>query len=68
MFENGSLRKVFGPKGEEMTTGWRKLQTDERHGLYSSPNILRVIKPRRMRWAGNVAWTTQDGREMHTVF
>jgi len=57
VFENGALRKVFGPKGEEITTGWRKLQTDERHALYSSPNILRVIKPRRMRWAGNVAWT-----------
>jgi hypothetical protein len=68
VFENGALKKVFGPKGEEITTGWRELQIDERLGSYSSPNILRMIKPRTRRGAGKVAWTTQDRREMHSVF
>jgi hypothetical protein len=54
VFENRVLRKIFGPKREE-DGSWRKLQNDERHDLYSSPNIVRVIKSRRMRWAGHVA-------------
>jgi hypothetical protein len=48
------LRKIFGPKREEDGT-WRKLHNDELHNLYSSPNIVRVIKSRRIRWAGHVA-------------
>jgi hypothetical protein len=48
------LRRVFGPKREE-DGSWRKLYNDELHTLYSSPNIVRVIKSRRMRWAGHVA-------------
>jgi hypothetical protein len=48
------LRKIFGPKREE-DGSWRKLHNDELHNLYSSPNIVRVIKSRRMRWAGHVA-------------
>jgi hypothetical protein len=48
------LRKIFGPKREE-DGSWRKLHNDELHSLYSSPNIVRVIKSRRMRWAGHVA-------------
>jgi hypothetical protein len=48
------LRKIFGSKGEE-DRSWRKLHKDELHSLYSSPNIVRVIKSRRMRWAGHVA-------------
>jgi hypothetical protein len=48
------LRKIFRPKGEE-DGSWRKLHNDELHSLYSSPNIVRVIKSRRMRWAGHVA-------------
>jgi hypothetical protein len=52
-FENRVLR-IFGPKREE-DGSWRKLQNDELHSLYSSPNIVRVIKSRRMRWAGHVA-------------
>jgi hypothetical protein len=48
------LRKIFGPKKEE-DGSWRKLHNDELHNLYSSPNIVRVIKSRRMRWAGHVA-------------
>jgi hypothetical protein len=50
------LRKIFGPKREE-DVSWRKLHNDELHSLYSSPNIFRVIKLRRMRWAGHVART-----------
>jgi hypothetical protein len=49
------LRRIFGPKRDEVTGGWRKLQNEELHGLYSSPSIVRVIKARRMRWAGHVA-------------
>jgi hypothetical protein len=52
--ENRVLRKISGPKREE-DGSWRKLHNDELHSLYSSPNVVRVIKPRRMRWAGHVA-------------
>jgi hypothetical protein len=54
VFENRLLRKIFRPKREE-DGSWRKLHNDELHDLYSSPNIVRVIKSRRMRWAGHVA-------------
>jgi hypothetical protein len=54
VFENRVLRKIFGPKREE-DGPWRKLHNDELHSLYSSPNIVRVIKSWRMRWAGHVA-------------
>jgi hypothetical protein len=54
VFENRVLRRIFGPKRDEVTGGWRKLHNEELHGLYSSPSIIRVIKARRMRWAGNV--------------
>jgi hypothetical protein len=54
VFENRVLRRIFGPKREE-DGSWRKLHNDELHNLYSSPNIVRVIKSRRMRWAGHVA-------------
>jgi hypothetical protein len=55
VFENRVLRKIFGPKRDEVRGGWRKLYNEEQHGLYSSPSIVRVIKERRMRWAGHVA-------------
>jgi hypothetical protein len=55
VFENSVLRRIFGPKRDEVTGGWRKLHNEELHGLYSSPSIVRVIKARRMRWAGHVA-------------
>jgi hypothetical protein len=55
VFENRVLRRIFGPKRDEVTGGWRKLHNEELHGLYSSPIIIRVIKARRMRWAGHVA-------------
>jgi hypothetical protein len=49
------LRRIFGPKSDEVTGQWRKLHSGERHNLYSSPDIIRQIKSRRMRWAGHVA-------------
>jgi hypothetical protein len=52
--ENTVLRRIFGPKMEE-DRSWRKLHNDELHSLYSSPNIVRAIKSRRMRWVGHVA-------------
>jgi hypothetical protein len=54
VFENTILRKIFAPKREE-DESWRKLHNDELHSFYTSPNIVRVIKSRRMRWAGHVA-------------
>jgi hypothetical protein len=53
IFENRVLRRIFGPKRDEVTGGWRKLHSEELHGLYSSPSIVRVIKARRIRWAGH---------------
>jgi ribosomal protein L34 len=55
VFENRMLRGIFGPKRDEVTGGWRKLHNEELHGLYSSLSKFRVIKARRMRWAGYVA-------------
>jgi hypothetical protein len=54
VFENRVLRRIFAPKREK-DGSWRKLHNDELHSLYSSPNIVRVIKSRGMRWAGHVA-------------
>jgi hypothetical protein len=59
------LRRIFGPKREE-DGSWRKLHNDELHSLYSSPNIVRVIKSRRMRWAGHVA-RKREGRGVYGV-
>jgi hypothetical protein len=59
VFENRVLRRIFGPKRDEVTGEWRKLHNKELHILYSSPNIIRQIKSRRMRWAGHVACTGQ---------
>jgi hypothetical protein len=64
-FENRVLRKIFGPKREEEES-WRKLHNDELHSLYSSPNIVRVIKSRRMRWAGHVP-RMGEGRGVYRV-
>jgi hypothetical protein len=49
------LRRIFGPKRDEVTGGWRKLHNEELHNLYSSPSIIRMIESRRMRWAGYAA-------------
>ena len=55
VFENMVLRRIFGPKRDEVTGEWRRLHNEELNDLYSSPNIVRVKKSRRMRWAGHVA-------------
>ena len=65
VFENRALR-VFGPKRDEVTGEWRKLHNDELMDLYSLPNIVRVVKSRRMRWTGHVA-RMGEGKGMHKV-
>ena len=60
------LRRVFGPKRDEVTREWRKLRNEELSDLYSLPNIVRVVKSRRMIWAGHVA-RMGEGRGVHRV-
>jgi hypothetical protein len=55
VFENRVLRRLFGPKRDEITGGWRKLHNEELNDLYCSPIIVRVTKSRRTRWTGQVA-------------
>jgi hypothetical protein len=55
VFEKRVLRRIFGPKWDGVTGGWRKLYNEELHNLYSSPSVIRIINSRRMRWAGHVA-------------
>ena len=55
VFENMVLRRIFGPRRDEVTVEWSRLHNEELNDFYSSPNIVRVIKSRRMRWAGHVA-------------
>jgi hypothetical protein len=54
VFENRMLRRIFGLKRDGVMGGWRKLHSEELHNLYSLPNIIRIIKSRKMRWAGHV--------------
>jgi hypothetical protein len=61
VFENRVLRRIFGPKRDEVTGEWRKLHNEELYDLYSSPSIIRIIKSRRMRWAGHVARMVRRG-------
>jgi hypothetical protein len=63
VFENRVLRSKFGPKRDEVTGGWRRLHNEDLHNLYSSPNIITMIKSRRTRWAGHVA--RMGGEEEH---
>jgi hypothetical protein len=65
VFENRVLRRIFGPK-RQADGSWRKLHNDELHSLYSSPNIVRVIKSRRMRWAEHVA-RMEEGRGIYRI-
>jgi hypothetical protein len=66
VFENRVLRRVFGPRRDEVTGEWRRLHNEERNDLYSLSNIMRVVKSRRMRWAGRVAHMGED-RGVHRV-
>jgi hypothetical protein len=66
VFENRVLRRIFGPMRDEVTGEWRKLYNGELHYLYSSPDIIRQIKSRRMRWPGHVA-RMGEGRNVYMV-
>jgi hypothetical protein len=55
VFEIKVLRRIFGPKGEEVARDWRRLHNEEHHNLHASQNIIKMMKSRRMRWAGYVA-------------
>jgi hypothetical protein len=66
VFENRMLRRIFGPKRDEVTGEWRKLHNEELKDLYPSPNIVRVIKSSRMRWAVHVA-RMGERRGVHKV-
>jgi hypothetical protein len=79
VFENRVLRRIFGPKRNEVTGEWSKLYNEELHDLHSSPSIIRIIKSRRMRLAGNVArmgrrgtridywWESQRGKKANRL-
>jgi len=60
VFENMVLRRIFGPRRDDVTGEWRRLHNEELNDLYSSPNIVRVIKSIRMRWVGHVARMDED--------
>jgi hypothetical protein len=66
VFEKRVLRRIFGPKRDEVTGEWRKLHSGELHNLYSSPDIIRHIRSRKMRWAGHVA-RMGEGRNVYRV-
>jgi hypothetical protein len=78
IFEKRVLRRIFGPKRDEVTGDWRKLHNEELHDFYSSPNIIRMIKSRRIIWAGYVArmgkrnayrilWESQKERDTRKI-
>jgi hypothetical protein len=64
---NRVLRRIFGPKRNEVTVEWKKLPSGELHNLYFSPNIIRQIIPRRMRWVGHVAYVGEE-RKVYKVY
>jgi hypothetical protein len=66
VFENKVLRRIFGPKKDELTGGWRKLYNEELHNLYTSQSIIRMITSRRIRWVGHLAriWAKRNGRRI----
>ena len=66
VFDNRVFRRLFGPKRDKVTGEWRKLHNEELNDLYSSPNIIRAIKSRRMGWAGRVACMGRG--DVHTGF
>jgi hypothetical protein len=67
VFENRVLRRIFGAKRNEVKGGWRKLHNEELHDLYSSASIIRIMKSRRMRWAGHVA-RMEEKRNTYRLF
>jgi hypothetical protein len=67
VFENRVLRRIFGPKRDEVMEEWRKLHNGELHNLYSSPDVIRQIKSRRVRWVGHVP-RSGEGRDVYRVF
>jgi hypothetical protein len=67
VFENRVLRRIFGPKRDEVTGEWTKLHNEELHNLYSSPDIIRQIKSRRMRWAGHVGRMGEERKKVYKV-
>jgi hypothetical protein len=67
VFENRVLRRLFGPKRDEATGEWRKLHNEELRDLHSSPSINRIIKSRRMRWAGHVARMGEDKKNAYRL-
>jgi hypothetical protein len=60
-FQNRVLRRIFGPKMDGVEGGWRKLRNEELHNLYCSPHIIRMVKSKRMRWVGHVAFLARKG-------
>jgi hypothetical protein len=66
VFENRVLRRIFGPKRDEVTGEWRKMHNEALHNLYSSPDIIRQVKSRRMRWAGHMALMGEE-RKVYKV-
>jgi hypothetical protein len=64
VFENRVLRRIFGPRRDEVTGEWRKLHNEELHDLYFSLSIIRMIKSRRMRWARHVARMGRRGKRI----
>jgi hypothetical protein len=66
VFEKRALRRIFGPERDEVTGEWRKLHNEELNDLYCSPNIVRGIKSRRMRWAGHVV-PVGDSRRVYRI-
>jgi hypothetical protein len=66
VFENRVLRRLFGPKRDEVTGEWRELYNEELHNLYSSPDIIRQVKSKRMRWTGHVACMGEE-RKVYKV-
>jgi hypothetical protein len=67
VFENRVLRRIFGPKRDEVTGEWRKLHNEELRNLYSPPDIIRQVKSRRMRWTGHVARIGEE-RKMYKIW
>jgi len=60
LYDNMVMRRIFGPRREQVKGEWRRLHNEELNDLYSSPNIVRVIKSRKMRWAGHVAHMSEE--------